>query len=318
MINWRDSCLDVFIWDVGHGLSVTIITPYVKYAFGSSMERRRIIQVDAGSNTSNNFSPISHLVEVHKMSTIDWLILSHPDKDHINDLPNVLFLQNQQKLNVLTLMRNHTIPNIDISEIPSEEHPSKTAYKHYNNTYTNQVPSENLLLPVNYGGVEFQTTFLPYMNDKDFNNSSIVVGIRFGSTQLLIPGDLEEKGVTALINNGQMVQPNLSCFRILIAPHHGSSTASPIELLKHFKPHKVLASVEENHELTDPIYSSSDYVIGHPIITSSGVKEVRKFTGTKGELIHLQTYGHYPNLKKISYKEYIRTLPSLINTLFPK
>lgn len=315
MINPNDTGIDVYMWDVGHGLSITVITPYVTTAMGVPIYRRRVIQVDAGSNTAYGFSPISHLVNNHLIDTIDWLIISHPDKDHIDDLPNILNLQKQNKLKVLTLMRNITIPDAHISEDPSDEHLSKTAYKHYNSTYIGSVPNEHLLTPDNFGGLEVQTTFLPYMMNNDFNNASIQVSIKFGSTQILIPGDLEEEGTGRLIENGQLPNPDFNCYRILIAPHHGSSTAKPGKLLKHFKPHKVLASVEENHELTDPIYSSADYVIGHPITTSSGVEETRRFTGTKGELIHLHTYGDYPILKKVSYKQYLRTQSPALSAL---
>lgn len=314
MINWSASCLDVYIWDVGHGLSVTIITPFVQQAMGTPLNRRRVIQFDVGVNNKYNFSPILHLTNNRGLQIVDWLILSHPDQDHISDLPNILRLQQGSKLEVLNLMRNVTIPDAHISEDPFQESQPKTVYKHLNSSYVHQVAPANWLLPANFGGVEVGTIFLPYQGKNDFNNASIVASVKFGSIQLIIPGDLAEEGAASLIDTGQMVAPAMNCFRLLVAPHHGSDTAKPAKLLRYLKPHKVLASVEENHEFSDPLYSSPEYVYGHPITKSNGVEEVRRFTGTKGELIHLQTYGHYPNLKKQTYDQYLDPLSRLIKS----
>ncbi len=304
MINWNDSALDIYIWDVGHGLSITIITPYVDNIFGSPFKRRRVIQVDAGSNDPYGFSPIKHLVNNLGLSDIDHMFITHADQDHINDLPNAFQLVNEGKLNIHTFTRNRSVPDIILSEDPTKEKSAKTIYKHLNQTYIAPVPMEHLFLPQNFGGVEVNSTFLSFLEGKTLNNTSLVVEIKFGTTQFIIPGDLEEEGAALLIDSGRMFIRDMNRYRILVAPHHGSSTAKPAKLLGHLHPHKVLASVEENHELTDPLYSSPDYVLGHEIELFNGEKVIRRFTGTKGQLIHLKTYGHIPMLKKISYDKY--------------
>lgn len=302
MINWNASNLDIFIWDVAHGLSITIITPFVRSASGIVINRRRVIQIDAGVNNEYNFRPIHHLVHKRGLQVIDWLILSHPDKDHIDELPEVLKMIVEGKLTVSCLFRNNSIPNSTISEVSAEETEAKTTYKHFNNTYNGVVEPHNALTPLNFGGLEIQNTFLYHTGEQnEHNNLSVVVSVKLGGVQLIIPGDLEEEGVDSLITLGWMPAAYPQSYRILVAPHHGSKEAKPASLLKFYKPHIVLASAEKDHEYTDPLYSSPDYVYGHPVINGSGSEEHHRFSATKGETIHIETYGHYPTIKRIPY-----------------
>ncbi len=73
--------------------------------------------------------------------------------------------------------------------------------------------------------MSFNTTYLDYREEMQSNYASVVVGVKLGGTQILIPGDLEAGGVDELINLGKMPQKESQAVRILVAPHHGSETA---------------------------------------------------------------------------------------------
>ncbi|MCL5073500.1 MAG: hypothetical protein M1308_21795 [Actinobacteria bacterium] len=312
---------DIYIWDVGHGLSVTVISPFINAASGYQIGRRRVVQIDAGSNFQTNFFPSKHLVNIKNLSVIDCLILTHPDKDHIDDLVNIDELMKLNKLKVLTLLRNRTIPINEISEDKTEETEAKSVYRKFHQRYTGEADQYQKLLPENFGGITFKTTYLDFKEGMNINNASVVVNIEFAGTHILIAGDLEADGAKELISLGKLLKPDENSYKILIAPHHGSETAEPVDLLNHFNPHIVLASVEEGNEHTDNIYSCKDYVKGFPIIKSDGIVERNcKFNGTKGEAIHIEIPASLnqilgPTIKRISYKQPKQSYPELLRTI---
>lgn len=67
------------LWDVEHGLSIWIQTP--------SGQNHCI---DAGKNNDTDFSPYVHMRILHNVKMLDYLIISHPDKDHIEGLPDLV------------------------------------------------------------------------------------------------------------------------------------------------------------------------------------------------------------------------------------
>lgn len=306
MINWASSDLDILIWDVGHGLSVTAFSPFVAVADGQlPIERRRVIQVDAGINSTYEFSPFYHITRRGWTKQIDCLVLSHPDKDHIDDLKYLDWIKQNLGLEILTLLRNKTIPSEEISEDKTIESQAKTVYRRLSSEYTGQAKPHQLLSPTNYGGISFQYGMLDYSEELGENNSSVVLSLEYGITQILIPGDIEAMGVEQLIALGKMPKPKQNAVRILVAPHHGSETADPSSLLRYFKPDLVLASAEKEHAYTDSIYSSPSYVAGYSIITSGGITQEARFSSTKGETIHIKiNTSSLPTVRRFDHRTY--------------
>ena len=67
--------LKFVIWDVGHGLCIWIQTPKGHHHW-----------IDCGAETENDFSPAEHVNSKHGVKTIDYLIITHPDADHLREL----------------------------------------------------------------------------------------------------------------------------------------------------------------------------------------------------------------------------------------
>lgn len=87
--------LKFIIWDVGHGLCIWIQTPKGHHHW-----------IDCGAATENDFSPAEHVNSKHGVKAIDYLIISHPDADHLRDLPNLVNKIGSPR----TLHRNTTLP----------------------------------------------------------------------------------------------------------------------------------------------------------------------------------------------------------------
>ncbi len=73
--------LECTFWDVEHGSAATIKTPNGKY-----------VQIDlgVGSYGDNNatFSPLRHLKYRWGVRQLAAIIISHPHKDHVDDIHN--------------------------------------------------------------------------------------------------------------------------------------------------------------------------------------------------------------------------------------
>ncbi len=302
MIDWKSNRLDVYLWDVGHGLSVTFITPYVQNAAGVDIKRRRVIQIDLGVNNEYNFCPIRHLVEKRGLSKIDYLIVTHPDQDHINDMVNVDELRNEGKLEIIRFRRNHSIPNNEISENALIESEAKTIYKQMHNEYMGQHLPHQDVNPATFAGLDICTRCLNFDEGMDINDASVVSNILFGKTQFLIPGDLSKDGFDKLITCGMAPVVIDNAVRILVAPHHGRESAEADYLVDYYKPHLVLASAKEEDEYTDSMYSQSNNISGYSVKNDNGEFVNHKFLATKGQLIGISVENTHPVVQKISYK----------------
>ena len=85
------------LWDVGHGISIWIQTPSGAHHW-----------IDLGKTPE--FSPSEYVGRRYGVTKIDYLIVSHPDQDHLEDLPNFKQTFGDPRL----LLRNKTLPTQEI------------------------------------------------------------------------------------------------------------------------------------------------------------------------------------------------------------
>ena len=100
--------LEIVFWDVQHGSATYIKTP----------NGTHIVQdLCTGSYGTNNkdFSPLLHLKNKWGIEQLDWVIITHPHKDHIDDIINF------DKLSPCVLSRPKHLPKDEIMENIQEE-----------------------------------------------------------------------------------------------------------------------------------------------------------------------------------------------------
>ncbi len=246
------------IWKVEHGSAAFLRTP------SNSSVNSRTVLFDAGC--SDDFALAKHLSKewgLSRQNRLDWLIISHPDRDHIQDLPSVHSL-----LYPRVLSRNQSIPECAIypDGMQNLSEPLKT-YKEMHETY-NQPVGDDLKNPPtsNWGGVLIKTfsSNLSHVEgcpeSKLKNNLSVLSYVRYDQVEIIFPGDLEPLGWEALLNNTDILthMGNVE-IRILVASHHGrkSGIRNADEtvydrFLKAMKPHLVVMSDKWGSENTDP------------------------------------------------------------------
>ena len=233
------------IWCVEHGSAAFVVCPNGKK-----------IMLDAGK--SKEFSPAYYLRNQYNTSQITQLIISHPHRDHIEDLPDVIGYCKPK-----IIRRNKSIPKQLI--YPSDEYYDDDVFQTYkvlDETYTSPVSGEDEDTPVsNWGNVEIKSFYnLPdWLTSPSLNNLNLLTVIRYQDVEIVFPGDLEPRGWETLLNNTDLAENvGKSNIRILVASHHGrksgirnSDGSVYTGFLEILKPHLTIISDKWGNETTD-------------------------------------------------------------------
>jgi beta-lactamase superfamily II metal-dependent hydrolase len=224
--------LFLILWDVQHGSAAYLRTPNGKH-----------IAFDLGTGSFNDgnstFSPLLHLKQNYGVSRLDQVIITHPHRDHIDDIYNF------DALNPRVLHRPKHLLERDIrgdARNSKFEQSKIDKYLEVDAKYSEVVsPQESPTLAANNGLVDF-ASFTPFLCPRDnINNHSIVTVVTFMGLRILIPGDNEKMSWDELL-----AQPGfknaIAGTDILVASHHGRENGYSDELFKFIKPQLVLIS----------------------------------------------------------------------------
>jgi competence protein ComEC len=211
--------LVVHTLDVGQGNAAVIITPDGK-----------TLLIDAGGfGGRSTFDTGRYLVGPFLwqswIKTLDTVILTHPDSDHMNGLPFIF-----ENFKVRQWIKNH-----DIS--------SSGVFRHLMQIAGKKGVSINIPGPdpcrILWDQVKISILGRDGMNPGAHNNNnSLVTRIDFLSFSILFPGDIEEKREIELVNKKDF---NLKS-DVLMAPHHGSCSSSSELFLDKVGPSEVIIS----------------------------------------------------------------------------
>jgi len=224
----RDGVLRIVFLDVGQGDATLIQLP-----------DRRFVLVDAGGVPGSGFDVGERVVTPALLAlgarSIDMLVLTHGDPDHIGGAPAVL---------------RHFSPREIWEGVPVPPHPgmrelAATAVKSRVLWRTVQAADRQLA-----GGAEIRVLHPPipdWERQRVRNDDSIVLEIRFGEVSILLPGDIgreAEQRLTPLVATARLT--------IVKAPHHGSSTSSTQPFIDALHPAAVIFSVGRGNRFGHP------------------------------------------------------------------
>jgi len=211
--------LNITILDVGQGSCAFIQTP----------EGKNIL-VDGGGFSDNSLFDTGRFIVApflwqKRIRYLDYVILTHPESDHLNGL--IFILQNFQ---VHTLIKN------------ADEKNSKNYMKFMNTSKKRNVKIWN---PLNQGkSIDFGTTrLLFYGSSKEFflnnfNNNSLVFKVIYNDFSMLFPGDILMQREENLSSKNKVELRS----DILLSPHHGSYSSSTKIFLDKVQPKSVIIS----------------------------------------------------------------------------
>jgi competence protein ComEC len=172
-----------------------------------------------------------------KILHIDYLVLSHPQADHMNGLRFIAKTFNPKEFWYNGMQVDKASFRELMSIVESKRIQKLLPADLANGREINGVKVE-ILHP--------EPTILSsnrFDKSTRLNNNSLVLKISYGGRSVLFPGDLERQGEAVLVSrSGQDLRSD-----ILLSPHHGSRNSSSEDFLQMVRPHIcVISSGEEN------------------------------------------------------------------------
>lgn len=178
--------------------------------------------IDAGPDSAG--TKVQYYLLDHNIHKLDYVIMTHPDADHIGGMDVVL-----TKFDCSTVMMVNDENDTD-------------AYRDVLSAL--EFKSYKTIEPVSKSKYELGDTCFTIIRSDDYessdNDKSIICYLEYGNTSFLFPGDAENIGEKAIIESGIKAD-------VYKAGHHGSETSSSDELLDSVRPsYAVISCGAEN------------------------------------------------------------------------
>ena len=175
------SKVEMIFWDVQHGHATYIKTP-----------NGRHIVVDLGVGTYSGvtpFSPLKHLRDKYHVEQLDYVIITHPHKDHIDDIMEF------DAMNPKVLTRPYELTNEEVmKDVRKDDRTIFEKYCEINDRYSatvDEVSYNNTRNSANWGGLSIRIFYSSKCSHDNFNNHSIITVFEYANTKVVIPGDNE-------------------------------------------------------------------------------------------------------------------------------
>jgi len=219
-----DGILEITFFDVGQGDGIFIQTPNDKQ-----------ILIDGGPDNSI-LEKLNQTMPFYDR-TIDLVILTHPDADHITGLVEVL--NYYQVEHILTSgLEKDTAVYIKWKELIEEKNISLSLAQMGQKIILQNGIALEVLWPN-------QNLISSYSSSA--NNVSVVTRLVYGDIEVLLTGDIEKKVENYLVNQDFKLESD-----ILKLPHHGSKTSTSYNFLKAVNPKIAIISVGEDNRYKHP------------------------------------------------------------------
>ena len=206
--------------DVGQGLSI-----FVK-ADGHTL------LFDGGPRSHSSY--VVAWLKQHGISSLDYMIASHYDEDHIAGLIGVL---HTTQVNTLLCPDTTSDTNIYNSFVQASSGV---------NTVHPQAGDAYVL-----GNASFQVVGPIDMSLPSDNNKSIAIRISYGNFSMIITGDAEKEEEADMVNSGYTLKSDL-----YVAGHHGSSSSSSSKFVSAVSPSDVWISCGKDNSYGHPSKSA--------------------------------------------------------------
>ena len=208
--------LQIYYFDVGQADSTLIINN------GHSM------LIDAGNNEDGE-KLVTYIKEELNITTIDYVVGTHPHEDHIGGLDDI-------------------INNFNIKEVYLPE--AMTTTKTFEDVL-DAIANKELSITVptigetfKLGEADFEVIYTG-TGEKDLNEASIILRMIFGNKTYLFTGDITEEVEETILNSNIDID-------VLKVAHHGSKYSSSEEFVNIATPEYAIISAGEGNSYGHP------------------------------------------------------------------
>ena len=220
----QDNILEVTFFDVGQGDAIFIETP-------------NKVQVLIDGGPDKTVLEKSNKVMSFYDRTIDLLILTHPDADHITGLIEILNYYQVNHILTSGLKKDTAVYQRWLNLIEERNIPLTIAQ-----AGQKVILQEGIVLKILWP----EQSLIKSLS-KNTNNASIVGQLVYGQTEFLLTGDIEKEIEQRLLNQNWNLTSD-----ILKVPHHGSKTSASYNFLKAVNLQIAVISVGLNNRYKHP------------------------------------------------------------------
>ncbi len=219
--------MDLRFYDVEHGDCCLILS-----------EKNEAVLIDCGYNSTTKWRPSVGLSKqgFGTRRRLHHLILTHPDQDHLADLPGVLEI-----LKPSNVWQHPQLTMRNISDLKITLSKAQEAYLASRKTASELHPIE---VTRNFKSMEVRQFYLPVGSVRDVNDLSLVTFISEGEFAVCFSGDLTKRGWRLHLKN-KAFQYWLRETNLFLASHHGRPTGFYEPVYEYLYPKLIVISDKE-------------------------------------------------------------------------
>lgn len=180
--------------------------------------------VDGG--TADRGKQVVSYLKKRGAKTLDLVVNTHPDSDHIGGLQNVLLSFPVRRYFSPALPKNLLPDSTEYRNVQKALKSKKTGEEHPKAGNSFSIGQLNLMV------------LGPVQTGSDTNNNSIILKLVYGKTRFLLTGDAEKEEEKSLLATGEDLGAD-----VLKVGHHGSDTSTTSEFLDAVRPKYAAISV---------------------------------------------------------------------------
>jgi len=254
------SSFSVHFIDVGNADSILVLCD------GKAM------LVDGGESSDSDI--VYTYLKKHSVTELDYLVMTHPHKDHIGGIPGALHYATAKT--VLSSFETTTGKAFEKISALLEEQSVSVTVPRAGDVYLLGSASIEVVGPVGEGS--------------DINNTSLILRVEYGETSFLLTGDAEKSEISQSLNAGYYI--GCDVYKV---GHHGSADSVTDEILTKASPKYAVISCGKDNSYGHPtkdalkILKKADITVlrtdmqGDIVFYSDG-KELTYITGRNSDI----------------------------------